>query len=269
VLVHAAEVRAEGPRRRYREHALALAAIRHPRVLPVVDVVGDAERELVVAELPVGGTIDDAAKRAGGRLAAAEALRIAHGALAGVAALPASLPRRVPLAGKDEGTYWHVSVGPDAIVLDRGLEPRLSVLGAVDWHSLTCARGRGWELPAPIELLAPEQLRGIAFVQMPDAAPKGDVYVIGALLYRELARGASPFRLRTGARDQPFERIRAVLEDEPIPLREHAPGLPPVVSDVVARLMAKDWTRRPGPREAVALLDPLVRGFDEATAIWP
>ncbi|MBG6135882.1 serine/threonine protein kinase [Longispora fulva] len=93
-----------------------------------------------------------------------------------------------------------------------------------------------------VEYTAPETLRDAV------RTTASDLYGLGAVLYLALT-GAAPFPRRTGV--PPAERILQVLR-EPAPAVE-VPGVPAALSDVVARLLAKEPADR--PVDAAGLVD--------------
>ncbi len=92
--------------------------------------------------------------------------------------------------------------------------------------------------------LAPEYLLGGT-----DIDGRADLYSLGVLAYEALAR-ALPF-----AGETPEALLARSLVDEPTPLLELRPDVPPAVADIVMRLLH----RRPDdrPHDAYALLDEL------------
>ncbi|MEU7787862.1 protein kinase [Amycolatopsis sp. NPDC049159] len=98
-----------------------------------------------------------------------------------------------------------------------------------------------------VEYTAPETLRDDTL------SAASDLYGLGAVLYGALT-GTPPFPRRTGQRHG--ELILRVLREPPAPL----PGdVPPGLSDVVTRLLAKDPADRPADAAAVVALLENVR----------
>ncbi|WAL67839.1 protein kinase [Amycolatopsis cynarae] len=94
-----------------------------------------------------------------------------------------------------------------------------------------------------VEYAAPESLREDTL------SVTSDLYGLGAVVFAALT-GAPPFPRRTG--QQPGERILQVLRDPVPPL--DVPGIPPGLSEVVGRLLAKDPADRPQDAVVVAEL---------------
>lgn len=76
--------------------------------------------------------------------------------------------------------------------------------------------------------MAPEQARGA-----PDVDARADVYGVGAVLYH-LVAGQPPFD-----DDEPARILSRVVMDNPRPMRQIDPSIPPAIEAIVARAMAK------------------------------
>jgi len=93
--------------------------------------------------------------------------------------------------------------------------------------------------------MAPEQLAGDA-----SADHRIDIYALGLLAY-ELLNGKSPFAAST-----PQRVLAAVLTQEPKPLIEVRPDVPPSLSELVMRCLSKDPIERPpSARQVLDSLD--------------
>jgi serine/threonine protein kinase len=101
--------------------------------------------------------------------------------------------------------------------------------------------------------LAPEQVRG------EPASIRSDVWSLGCVLYQMLA-GARPFPGQTIP-----ETLASILRDEPLPLAQVNPAVPPALRTVVEKCLDKDPERRPeDAQEVVNLLKDLIHGAREA-----
>ena len=119
-------------------------------------------------------------------------------------------------------------------ILDFGLA-KSSLDGLEDDDSLT-AHGA---VLGTFHAMSPEQASG----EPVDA--RSDLFSFGALLYEMLA-GRSPFRGGSSA-----ETLRRVLTHEPPPLGALRPDLPPELSRLLDRLLAKDREARPASAREV------------------
>jgi hypothetical protein len=97
--------------------------------------------------------------------------------------------------------------------------------------------------------LSPEQARG------EPADPRSDLYSLGCLLY-ELLAGQPPFTAMSAT-----ELIRQHIEDDPVPLRRHRPGVDRGLEWIASRCLEKDPKARLQGAEAV--LDALDTGVGE------
>jgi Tol biopolymer transport system component len=97
--------------------------------------------------------------------------------------------------------------------------------------------------------MAPEQAAG----DVVDA--RTDLYALGCVAYEMLA-GASPFAGRA-----PLVTLAAQVGENPVPLRERRPDVPPALASLVDRMLAKQPEDRPsGASEIVRLLDAVGSG---------
>jgi len=209
-------LRSEGAR-----EASALRAMRHPRIVPLLDTVqvGD-DTVLVLGHMPGGdvATLLDAR----GPLPPARAVDLALDALDALGAMHA--------AG-----LAHGDVKPANVLLDAHGRGVLADLGATHKlqhvsETLTSSLGAG-----TYATLSPERLRGAR------ASVASDVYAVGALLYRML----------TGEDYVDLEGKTALQASETI--LHDAPRLPhPRVPSPLARVLAKALEKDPDARYASA-----------------
>ena len=228
------------PKVRYRfaAEARVLAALSHPHIVPIYDYV---EREglclLVMEKLP-GGTVWSHFKERGFTLETTCAVVMAMCAGLHYAHQRGVLHRDV----KPENVLF--SADHVLKITDFGIA---KVLGGDE----TLAT-RGGEILGTPAYMAPEQAEGREL-----GAP-ADIYATGALLY-ELMSGRLPFSEEGGALAIVY---RHVYED-PIPLPEVAPEVPPPLVDVTMRTLARSPEDRYPSAEAFG-----VALGEAATSLW-
>lgn len=216
VVPTAAALAAAGPggREAYLERARALARLRHPGLVPVLEV-GMEGPTLFVAMAPAEGpTLADALARQG-RLDPVRAAEIA----ADVAEALASAHARGVVHGDVTPSRIRLDERRRALLADFRLEPGVGVL----------------ETPATPSYTAPERLG-------PGAGafePASDQYSLGAVLYHMLS-GHAPYE---GPDATVFEELRT---EDPIPLGVWRPGLSRTLVRICRRATARD------PRERFA-----------------
>lgn len=220
-------------RRQLADEARALAAVDHPAVVRVHDLVSGDDGDWLVLEWVEGETLAAALRR--GPLATGEAVTVGRQVAAALAAVHA----RGLVHGDLKAENVLLSAAGQAKVVDFGLA---GAAGAAEQG-----------LAGTPRCLPPERLLGGA------GDPRGDLFAFGVLLYEALA-GRSPFL--GGDDEETFARIAAA---RPRPLAELRPGVPPALDALVRRLLAGEPAARPASAAAVvAELDRLA-----PAAAWP
>jgi serine/threonine protein kinase len=212
-------------RQRFLREAKASAAMRHDNVVTIYQVGEDRGVPFLAMELLEGETLEDRLQREG-RLPAAEVVRIGRQAAIGLAAAHAH-------------GLIHRDVKPGNLFLEMG---RVKLL---DFGLARAAEGEmhltqtGAILGTPA-YMSPEQARGEAV----DA--RSDLFSLGCVLYRACT-GRLPFR-----GTNPSAILLALTTEQPRPPRADNPDVPPGLSALVLRLLAKDPARRPVSAREVA-----------------
>jgi len=118
-----------------------------------------------------------------------------------------------------------------------------ATLGDLTWSGLSSSVGTP-------EYMAPEQVRAR------HGDERTDLYSLGVILY-EMLTGKLPW-----SGDSAPEVMHAKLEEDPVPLRELRPEIPPALEEVVLHALERRPERRPESalelREALAHLDSVV-----------
>ena len=227
-------------RNRFRREAIALARLRHPGVVSVLDYGEQAGEPYMVMELLRGHTLAELIDS--GAMPLLRTMTVFDHIL------------QVLEAVHDSGIV-HRDLKPDNIMvldtadhadliklfdfglvyLEMATEPRLTESGSV----------RG----TPV-YMSPEQCRGT------DIGPPSDIYSIGATLYETLS-GKPPF---WGA-DAATVMAQQMFVEPPTLVREGL-AVTPGIDAVVRRAMEKDPARRPTAREFRVELSQAFRGTD-------
>jgi len=205
----------EQVRERFATEAQILAGLAHPHIVPIFDYVErDGECLIVMEELP-GGSVWDRFTSEGLTpptacavvMAACAALQHAH----------------------DRGVL-HLDMKPDNLMFDLQSAVKVTDFGIsqVITGGRTMGTVDGQVLGTPA-YMSPEQARG---EQLTAAS---DVYAAGVMLY-ELLSGQLPWHGATTA----AELLQQRLAEDPIPISEQAPHVPPAIAEVVMRSIARD-----------------------------
>jgi hypothetical protein len=192
-----------------------LQQVQHANVVRLLEVVELPGMALLVLEYVDGGSLRGLLTRRSGRLAATEAIPIACGVLAG-------------LAAAHERGIVHRDIKPENVLLAKGGEPKLADFGiAGPTGPNTTMRSQGL---GTLVYLAPEQVRG----EPGDA--RADVYAAGVLVH-EILTGERPI----AAAGDDFLTRQAILTDRP---RIRLAGAAKLVAPIIRKAMAKDPARR-------------------------
>jgi eukaryotic-like serine/threonine-protein kinase len=224
-----------GQIRRFRREALAASALNHPNILTIHEIGEWEGRDFIATEFVDGMTLRE---HLGGRtLGIEESLGIAlQIASALAAAHSAGIVHR-------DIKPENIIVRPDGLVkvLDFGIakhaDPQrtpVSDIGPVTATGMVIGTAA---------YMSPEQARGCAVDE------RTDIWSLGVVLYEMLA-GRVPFQGATAT-----DRLAAILERQPAPLREMRSGVPVTLENIVSRVLAKDREMR--YRNAVALAEDL------------
>lgn len=129
----------------------------------------------------------------------------------------------------------HLEICPSNLVLDRALSTVtfIDFCRALELESLELGPGtmvRPGRVEGALQYLAPEQTGRLNSI----VDERTDLYSLGIVFY-EMLSGAPPF-----ATDDPLELVHAHISQTPPPLERLLLDFPPIVSDLVAKLLAKN-----------------------------
>lgn len=213
-------------RSRIRDEARAAATLSHPNIAQVYDYGESTENgtpvPYVVMELINGPTLQQ--RVADGPLPARTVFRICGEVAAGLAAAHAD-----GLVHRDIKMANIMVTAGGAKVVDFGIA---AAAGPAE---------PGETLVGTPAYLAPERLAGA------EVQPASDVYALGVLLFRLLA-GQPPWSV-----ESTIQMLEAHVHIEPDPLPDR-PGVPPAITDLVARCLRKDPASRPSAATVSATL---------------
>ena len=216
------ELTAEVNRGRFRREIQVAAQLQHPHIVPLLSA-GEQD-DLLYFTMPfIKGESLKTAIEKDGHLSVAEVVRVLfHVGEALEYAHEAGIVHRdiKPANILRSGSY--------ALITDFGVAKALNA--SMPSQGMT-STGMAVGTPA---YMAPEQLAGDAA-----ADHRIDIYAVGLLAY-ELLHGKSPFSGTT-----PQRILAAVLTQEPKPLIEVQPEVPPSLSEVVMRCLSKEPEQRP------------------------
>ena len=215
---------------RFEREARVVAALDHPHICGIFDVGEAGGTHFIVMPLLDGETL--AARIETGRLPLDQIVRIAS-EIAG--ALDAA--HRSGVVHRDLKPANIMLTRAGARLLDFGLAKLKAPVGPVSMSAMeklaTDAPGtaRGFIL-GTVQYMSPEQVEG------KEADSRSDIWGLGAVIY-EMSTGSRPFK-----GDSPASLIGSILKDDPVPLADQQPSLPPMLDRIVSRCLMKDRAER-------------------------
>jgi eukaryotic-like serine/threonine-protein kinase len=209
--------------------ARSAAALNHPNVVAVYDVVNHDGRPWLVMEYVDGRTLAEILADEG---------RLPPQQVAGIGALLADALDRAHERG-----IVHRDVKPGNVLVDRGGRPKVSDFGIARGHGDDQLTQTGFVSGTP-GYLSPELARG------GDPDPASDVWALGATLYVAV-EGQPPYE----GRSNPLALLREIASEPPRPM-QHAGALAPAI----AAMMDQDPARRWDMATAARRLGEISRG---------
>jgi serine/threonine protein kinase len=221
-------------KQRFEREARTISRLNHPHICTLHDVGHQDGTDFLVMEYLEGETL--AQRLCKGALALPDLLKIGIDILDGL-----EQAHRAGIVHRDlkPGNVMLTKAG--AKLLDFGLaKPRVSgtsagaastpLFSAVMTVSSPSAQSpltSSGRLVGTVQYMAPEQFEG------KEADARSDIFAFGAMLY-EMATGQRPFAGKTQ-----IKVVSAILEDEPQPVSQLHPGLPPMIDHVVRTCLQK------------------------------
>jgi serine/threonine protein kinase len=216
--------------RRFLEEGRRLLGFSHPNVVEAFDIGSSEGCAWIAQELVEGPTLQ-------------QLLDAQQGPLPLEAVLGAGVQLGRALEALSLADIVHRDVSPSNVVVSATGAAKLCDFGAGFETGMTERLSHGNVPMGSVDFMSPEQVEAD---QRP--TPKSDVYGLGATLYRCLA-GRTPHSGSTL-----FARLRSIVHDAPVDLRELAPEVPDAVALAVARLMERDQDDRPISQDTAPLL---------------
>jgi tetratricopeptide (TPR) repeat protein/TolB-like protein len=226
------------PRRRdrLRREARAAAALSHPAIVQIFDLVETDDALWIVLELVEGPTLAELLRQ--GPLDLARLLALGREIAEGLA----EAHGRGLLHRDLKAENVVVTRAGHAKILDFGLAKRF-------WPAMA-PRSQGTETGD--DLSRDGEIAGTPRAMSPEQAngepldPRSDLFSLGTLLY-EAVTGLSPFQAATTV-----ETLHRVCSHQPPPPAELNPAAPLPLSALIGRLLEKDRERRPATASEVA-----------------
>ena len=212
---------------RFRAETEAAARLDHPNIVPIYEVGEHDGCPYFTMKYVEGGNLaDNLEKFRGNGRRVAEVL---------------SVLARAVHHGHQRGIL-HRDLKPANVILDAGGRPHVADFGVARHLEKEAEHTRSGIVVGTPGYMSPEQAAG----RSRNLTTATDVYGLGAILY-ELLTGQPPFTA-----DTPTQVLRRVLETEPTPPHQLAPGIDRDLETLCLKCLEKDPARRYGSAEELA-----------------
>src|SRR5688572_3356253 len=247
-MVRPADSTDESSRARLMREARAAAALNHPHIATVHDVLEERGEVVIVFEYVEGETLN--ARIARGPLPPPEAVNVATQIAKALAAAHAQgvVHRDLKPANVIIGAGGHVKV------LDFGIA-RVLAVGTTETSGPLAHSSSGGFIGTP-SYAAPEQMVSSAVDE------RADLYALGVVLF-EMISGRRPF-----PGNDPVQLATSKLSEDAPPLSSTGHLVPPALDRLVARLLARDPDERPMSAADVVTQLADIYGKQRAPGLW-
>jgi len=229
--------------RRFENEARAASAISDPHIVSVFDVGIDDGRSFIATELVTGS---DLRALLGKPVPVRKALDLAEQIAAGIAAA-------------HERGIIHRDLKPENILVTKSGLAKIADFGLAKLAEIPDADRSGMPTVSRVETVEGIVMGTVAYMSPEQAAGRrvdhrSDQFALGVILY-EMLTGIAFFRRETAT-----ETLAAILRDDPDPVAQVNPSVPPPLSWIVERCLAKD------PDDRYASSRDLARDLSSAKA---
>ena len=207
---------------KFRREATGAAKLAHPNIVNIYDVGEEAGSQYIVMEYVSGPTLKEVIQQKG-CLEPFEAVRIAKEIASA-------------LESAHRNNLVHCDIKPHNILVMPDGHVKVTDFGIARAVSASTMTYSG-SVMGSVHYFSPEQAKGTAITT------KSDVYSLGVVLY-EMLTGELPFNGETS-----ISIALKHLQEEPVPVRQLRPSIPPVLEAIVQKAMSKDPLLRPGSTE--------------------
>lgn len=213
---------------KFRREATAAAKLAHPNIVNIYDVGEDGGSQYIVMEYVSGPTLKEVIQQKG-CLEPIEAVRIAKEIASA-------------LESAHRNNLVHCDIKPHNILVVPDGHIKVTDFGIARAVSASTMTYSG-SVMGSVHYFSPEQAKGTVITT------KSDVYSLGVVLY-EMLTGQLPFNGETSV-----SIALKHLQEEPVPIRQINPSIPPVLEAIVQKAMSKDPADRPSSTELYADLN--------------
>ena len=207
---------------KFRREATAAAKLAHPNIVNIYDVGEDGGSQYIVMEYVSGPTLKEVIQQKG-CLEPIEAVRIAKEIASA-------------LESAHRNNLVHCDIKPHNILVMPDGHIKVTDFGIARAVSASTMTYSG-SVMGSVHYFSPEQAKGTVITT------KSDVYSLGVVLY-EMLTGQLPFNGETSV-----SIALKHLQEEPVPIRQLNPSIPPVLEAIVQKAMSKDPADRPSSTE--------------------